>query len=101
MAVNLARAEAGKPSGQFTARIGSVLLPPPEPAWHAERAGSALERLKLRLAAAEQRSRDVGNSITAQLGWLGEAVRLYAGIADERGIAGAACEKAYDGLKGE
>lgn len=82
----------------------------------AERAGSALERLKLRLAAAEQRSRDAGNSITAQLGKaaedaarvradvlgrLGEAVRLYAGIADERGIAGATCEKAYDGLRGE
>ncbi|MCW1937493.1 DUF2514 domain-containing protein [Pseudomonas sp. MDMC_285] len=82
----------------------------------AERAGSALERLKLRLAAAEQRSRDAGNSITAQLGKaaedaarvradmfgrLGEAVRLYAGIADQRGIAGLACEKAYDGLRGE
>lgn len=82
----------------------------------AERAGSALERLKLRLAAAEQRSRDAGNSITAQLGQaaedaarmradvlgrLGEAVRLYADIADQRGIAGSACEKAYDGLRGE
>ncbi|MBZ9667887.1 DUF2514 domain-containing protein [Pseudomonas sp. LMG 31766] len=82
----------------------------------AERAGSALERLKLRLAAAEQRSRDAGNSITAQLGQtaedaarvrtdmlgrLGEAVRLYAGIADQRGIAGAACEKSHDGLRGE
>lgn len=81
----------------------------------AERAGSALERLKLRLAAAEQRSRDAGNSITAQLGQaaedaarvradvlgrLGEAVRLYAGIADERGIAGAACEKAYESVAG-
>ncbi len=80
----------------------------------AERAGSALERLKLRLAAAEQRSRDAGNSITAQLGQaaedaarvradmlgrLGEAVRLYADIADQRGIAGLTCEKAYDGLK--
>ena len=79
----------------------------------AERAGSALERLKLRLAAAEQRSRDAGNSITAQLGQaaedaarmrvdvlgrLGEAVRLYAAIADERGIAGTACEKAYGAL---
>ena len=80
----------------------------------AERAGSALERLKLRLAAAEQRSRDAGNSITAQLGQaaedsarvradvlgrLGEAVRLYADITDQRGIAGAACEKSYDGLR--
>lgn len=82
----------------------------------AERAGSALERLKLRLAAAEQRSRDAGNSITAQLGKaaedaarmradvlgrLGEAVRFYAGIADERGIRGANCEKAWMGLEGE
>ena len=81
----------------------------------AERAGSALERLKLRLAAAEQRSRDAGNSITAQLGQaaedaarvradmlgrLGEAVRLYADIADQRGIAGVACERAYDGVRG-
>lgn len=81
----------------------------------AERAGSALERLKLRIAAAEQRSRDAGNSITAQLGQaaadaarmradllgrLGEAVRLYADIADQRGIAGSACERAYDGLAG-
>lgn len=79
----------------------------------AERAGSALERLKLRLAAAEQRSRDAGNAITAQLGQaaeyaarmradmlgrLGEAVQFYAAVADERGVAGAACEKAYDGL---
>ncbi|WP_395504702.1 DUF2514 family protein [Ectopseudomonas hydrolytica] len=82
----------------------------------AERAGSALERLQQRLAAAEQRSRDAGNSITAQLGQaaedaarmradmlgrLGEAVRLYADIADQRGIAGAACERAYEGLRGE
>ena len=81
----------------------------------AERAGSALERLKLRLAAAEQRSRDAGNSITAQLGQaaegaarmrsdmlgrLGTAAGFYAGIADERGIAGAACEKTYEGLAG-
>lgn len=82
----------------------------------AERAGSALERLQQRLAAAEQRSLDAGNSITAQLGQaaedaarmradvlgrLGEAVRLYADIADQRGIAGAACERAYDGVRGE
>ncbi|UZZ12465.1 DUF2514 domain-containing protein [Ectopseudomonas mendocina] len=81
----------------------------------AERAGSALERLQQRLTAAEQRSRDAGNSITSQLGQaaedaarvradmlgrLGEAVRLYAEIADQRGIAGAACEKAYEGLAG-
>lgn len=81
----------------------------------AERAGSALERLKLRLAASEQRSRDAGNAITAQLGQtaegaarvradvlgrVGEAARLYAGVADERGIAGSACEKAYDAVRG-
>lgn len=81
----------------------------------AERAGSALERLKLRLAAAKQRSRDAGNAITAQLsqaaedaarvradvfGRVGEAAQLYAGVADERGIAGSACEKAYDAVKG-
>ena len=81
----------------------------------AERAGSALERLKLRLAAAEQRSRDAGNAITAQLGQaaedaarvradvfgrVGEAAQLYAGVADERGIAGSACEKAYDVVEG-
>jgi len=82
----------------------------------AERAGSALERLRQRLAAAEQRSRDAGNSITAQLGQaaesaarvradvlgrLGAAAGLYADIADQRGIAGGACEKSYDGLRGE
>ncbi|WP_376749559.1 DUF2514 family protein [Stutzerimonas kunmingensis] len=78
-----------------------------------ERAGSALERLQQRLAAAEQRSRDAGNAITAQLGQaaegtarvradvfgrIGEAAQLYAGVADERGIAGSACEKAYDSV---
>jgi len=81
----------------------------------ADRAGSALERLQQRLAAAEQRSRDAGNAITAQLsasaedaarvradvfGRVGEAAQLYAGVADERGIAGSACEKAYDAVKG-
>lgn len=81
----------------------------------AERAGNALERLQQRLAAAEQRSRDAGNSITAQLGQaaedtarmradmlgrLGAAAQLYAGVADQRGIAGAACERAYDGVAG-
>jgi len=81
----------------------------------AERAGNALERLQQRLAAAEQRSRDAGNSITAQLGQaaedtarmradmlgrLGAAAQLYAGVADQRGIAGSACERAYDGLAG-
>lgn len=82
----------------------------------AERAGSALERLQQRLAAAEQRSRDAGNAITAQLsqaaedaarvradvlGRVGEAAQLYAGVADDRGIAGTACEKSYDAAKGD
>ena len=81
----------------------------------AERAGSALERLQQRLAAAEQRSRDAGNAITAQLsqaaedaarvradvfGRIGEAAQLYAAVADDRGIAGATCEKSYDAVKG-
>lgn len=81
----------------------------------ADRAGDALERLKLRLAAAEQRSRDAGNAITAQigqaaesaarvradvLGRIGAAAQLYAGAADERGIAGTACERTYDGVSG-
>jgi len=80
----------------------------------AERAGSALERLQQRLAAAEQRSRDAGNAITAQLGQaaedaarvradvfgrIGEAAQLYAAVADDRGIAGATCEKSYDAAK--
>lgn len=79
-------------------------------------AGGALERLKLRLEAAERRSRDAGNTITAQLsqaaeadsrvrtellGRLGALAQLYAGVADERGVAGTACERAYDGVKGE
>lgn len=81
----------------------------------AERAGSALERLQQRLAAAEQRSRNAGNAITAQLGQtaesaarvradvfgrIGTAAQLYAAVADDRGIAGSACEKAYDAVKG-
>ncbi|WP_052724781.1 DUF2514 family protein [Pseudomonas sp. 10B238] len=81
----------------------------------AERAGSALERLQQRLAAAEQRSRDAGNAITAQLsasaedaarvradvfGRIGEAAQLYAAVADDRGIAGATCEKSYEAVKG-
>lgn len=81
----------------------------------AERAGSALERLKLRLAAAKQRSRDAGNAITAQLGQaaedaarvradvfgrIGEAAQLYAAVADDRGIAGATCEKSYEAVRG-
>ncbi len=81
----------------------------------AERAGTALERLQQRLAASEQRSRDAGNAITAQLsqaaedaarvradvlGRVGEAAQLYARVADERGVAGAACERAYDSVNG-
>lgn len=81
----------------------------------AARADSALERLQQRLAAAEQRSRDAGNSITAQLseaadsaarmqadvlGRVGEAAQLYARVADERGVAGSACEKAWDEVRG-
>jgi hypothetical protein len=34
------------------------------------------------------------------LGRVGEAAQLYARVADERGIAGLACEKSYDALKG-
>lgn len=81
----------------------------------ADRAGSALERLQQRLEAAEQRSRDAGNAITAQLGAsaedaarvradvfgrIGEAAQLYAAVADNRGIAGATCENSYDAVKG-
>lgn len=81
----------------------------------AANAGSALERLKLRLEAAEQRSRDAGNTITAQLsqaaeadsrvrtellGRLGALAQLYAGVADESRVAGHACERAYDALGG-
>jgi len=81
----------------------------------AERAGSALERLQQRLEAAERRGRNAGNAITAQLsqaaedaarvradvfGRIGATAQLYAGVADERGIAGSACEKAYDAVKG-
>lgn len=82
----------------------------------AERAGGALERLQLRLEASEQRSRDAGNAITAQLGQtaesearmradvfgrIGEAARLYADEADRRGIAGHACVAAYEKVREE
>lgn len=78
-------------------------------------AGSALERLQLRLAAAEQRSRAAGNTITAQLsqaaeadsrvrtellGRLGALAKLYAGAADESRIAGQTCERSFDSLGG-
>ena len=78
-------------------------------------AGSALERLQQRLAAAEQRSRAAGNTITAQLsqaaeadsrvrtellGRLGTLAQLYAGAADESRIAGQSCERSFDSLGG-
>ena len=81
----------------------------------AARAGDALQRLQQRYAETEQRARQCGDAITAQLsaaaeagarmradllGRLGAAAQLYAAIADERGIAGAACERAYDGVAG-
>jgi len=81
----------------------------------AVRAGTALERLQQRLDLAERRSRAAGNTITAQLssaaeaearvraelfGGLGALAGLYADIADDRGIRGAACERHYDSLGG-
>lgn len=80
----------------------------------ADSAGIALERLRRQLAELEQRSRACGNSITTQLGkaaeaaarvqselfaGLGEAARVYAAEADRRGVAGRACEAAYDALR--
>lgn len=77
----------------------------------ADRAGGALERLQQRYDQSEQRSRECGNAITAKLSEtaesasrmradvfrrVGEAAQLYARVADERGIAGRACELAYD-----
>ncbi|MCY1355683.1 hypothetical protein D9M69_421140 [compost metagenome] len=82
----------------------------------ADRSGDALQRLQQRYAELEQRSRACGNALTAQLGQaaegearvradllgrLGEAVRFYAAEADRRGIAGRACELAYDRVRGE
>jgi chromosome segregation ATPase len=79
-------------------------------------AAAALERLQQRLADAEQRSRAAGNSITAQLSQatgttarvradllsrIGEAAGLYAGVADQRAVAGSACERAFDALGGD
>ena len=79
-------------------------------------AAAALERLQQRLAAAEQRSRTAGNTITAQLSQaadttarvradllsrIGEAAGLYAAVADERGVAGSSCERAFDALGGD
>lgn len=79
----------------------------------ADRAGDALQRLQHEFAAITARSRACGNTLTAQLseaadsaarvqadmfGRVGEAARLYARIADERAIAGAACEAHYGSL---
>lgn len=79
-------------------------------------AAAALDRLQQRLADAEQRSRAAGNSITAQLSQaadttarvradllsrIGEAAGLYAAVADERGVAGSSCERAFDALGGD
>jgi hypothetical protein len=81
----------------------------------AARAGDALQRLQQRYEEAERRSRACGDSLTAQLGQaaeagvrlradvlgrVGEAARLYAAEADERGVAGRACEAAYDRVRG-
>ena len=80
----------------------------------ADRAGGSLERLQQRYAESERRSRECGNTFTAQLSEtaesagrmradvfrrVGEAARLYARVADERGIAGRACEVAYESLR--
>lgn len=79
-------------------------------------AATALERLQQRLADAEQRSRAVGNTITAQLsqaadttarvradllGRIGEAAGFYADVADRRGVAGSSCERAFGALGGD
>ncbi|MCO6057288.1 DUF2514 domain-containing protein [Pseudomonas sp. MOB-449] len=81
----------------------------------AARAGDALQRLQQRFEEAERRSRACGNAVTAQLGQaaeddarmradllgrIGEAARRYAAEADERGVAGRACEAAYDRVRG-
>nr|WP_288454556.1 DUF2514 family protein [uncultured Pseudomonas sp.] len=80
----------------------------------ADRASDALQRLQQQFAAITARSRACGNTITAQLSEsaesaarvqadmfrrVGEAARLYAQVADERGIAGLACEAAYRSLE--
>ena len=72
------------------------------------------DRLQQQFEASERRSRACGNSLTAAhseaadraarvradvFGRCTAAVGLYAGIADERGIAGATCEAAYQSLR--
>lgn len=79
----------------------------------ADSAGDALQRLQKQFELVTARSRACGNTITAQLseaadsaarmqadmfGRVGALAKLYAGVADERGIAGSACEAHYDSL---
>lgn len=79
----------------------------------ADAAGDALERLQQRYQSAVANSRACGNSLTAQLSASTEsaarmqadlfrrsteAVRFYAGVADARGVAGQACEAAFDAV---
>lgn len=79
----------------------------------ADSAGDALQRLQKQFELVTARSRACGNSITSQLGEaadsaarmqadmfgrIGAAAKLYAGVADQRGIAGSACEAAYQSL---
>lgn len=76
-------------------------------------AGDALQRLKLRYAESERRSRACGDSITAQLGAsaeaearvhtdvlgrLGAIAGFYAAVADDNRVRGQACAAAYDAL---
>ena len=79
----------------------------------AARAGDALQRLQQRYAETEQRARQCGDAITAQLGAsaeagarmraellgrLGAAAGLYAAAADDNRVRGQACEASYDSL---
>ena len=79
----------------------------------AARAGDALQRLQQRYAETEQRARQCGDAITAQLsaaaeagvrmraellGRLGAAAGLYAAVADDNRVRGQACEASYDSL---
>lgn len=79
----------------------------------AARAGDALQRLQQRYAETEQRARQCGDAITAQLsaaaeagarmraellGRLGAAAGFYAAAADDNRVRGQACEASYDSL---